>query len=221
MDVIRQYNQIGKAYVDSKDTFFSGREDWGDKLILKNMGEVAGKTVLDMGCGDGTGFLKYQKMGARVIGVDPSQFMIDEARKKLGAEAELFLGDYEAIPLSDNSVDMIVGRYSIHYLKDFTKAYPEISRVLKPGGFFVLLTAHPTGDRFMPKEKNDDGEELVCVPLYGGKVTVKYRVHPLAHYFSPEFFKLFNLDSFDEFMQAETDQNIVMPTAMVIKGVRK
>lgn len=221
MDIIRQYNQIGKDYMEGKRSFFSAREDWGSKLMIEKMEDMKDKIVLDMGCGDGSDSLKYIDLGAKVIGVDPSEYMVEQARKSLGDRAEVLLGDYEKIPQGDEAVDMLVGRYSLHYLKDFNCAYTEICRVLKPGGFFVLLLPHPIGDIFMAKEKDDNGNDIVCVPLYGGKVTVKYPTHSYSQYLSEEFFKLFNLEAYYEFTQAETDPDIKVPTAMVIKARKK
>ena len=219
MDIIHQYNQIGKDYIKGKNSFFSEREDWGTKTMLEYIGNIKNKIVLDMGCGDGLDSIKYLEMGAKVIGLDPSEYMIEQARRNLKDRVEFLVGGYENIPLKDKSVDLLVGRYSLHYLKEFDKAYKEIRRVLKDGGFFVLLVPSPIGDLLMKKEKTSDGEEVVVVPLYGGKVTIRYWPHTFSQYFSPEFLKSFKLVSFSEFVQAEVDPNIKVPTAMVIKAI--
>lgn len=220
MDITRQYNQIGKDYIEGKSSFFSEREDWGSKTLLAEMGQIKGLNLLDMGCGDGSDSLIYLNQGATVTAIDPSSYMVEQAKKNLGNKAKVFLGDYYNIPVEAASIDILVGRYSFHYLNDFNRAYAEISRVLKPGGVFLILVPNPMGDLFMKKEKNDDGQEIVAVPLYGGKVTVRYLVHSISQYFSPEFFKLFKLASYSEFVQAETDPNIKVPTAMVIKAIK-
>ncbi len=210
-----QYDQIGKNYIDGQKAFFSKREDWGRKLIAQFMGPLHGKTVLDIGCGSGNDVVLYLKKGARsVIGIDPSKYMCEMAKNKIGGKAEIFLGDYEKIPMKDKSMDIIVGRYSMHYNKHFNLAYKEMYRVLKTNGSIILMLPHPTGDSYMEIKRNN----IISVPLFGNKVTVKYPLHEFKDYFSKSFFKYFSLEAYDDFIQEEVRPGFVVPTAMIIKA---
>lgn len=105
----------------------------------------AGEVVLDLGSGAGFDcFLAAKKVGAegRVIGVDMTPEMIELARKnatKHGYTNVTFeLGQIEALPLSDNSVDVVISNCVINLSPDKQKVLAEAARVLKPGGRFVV-----------------------------------------------------------------------------------
>jgi len=68
---------------------------------------VEGERLLDIGCGSGTYSRFFRGKGCDVTGVDPSQHMLDLARRKLGERAELCPGDYEDLPFSDNEFDIV------------------------------------------------------------------------------------------------------------------
>ncbi len=210
-----QYDQIGQNYIDGQKSFFSKREDWGRKLIAKFIGSLNGKALLDIGCGSGNDVALYlKKKASSVTGIDPSKYMVEIAKNKIGNKAKIFLGNYEKIPMKNKSVDIIVGRYSMHYNKKFDLAYKEMSRVLKPNGSIILMLPHPTGDSYMEISKDN----IINVPLFNNQVTVRYPTHSFKDYFSETFFKYFSLEKYDEFIQEEVRQGFIVPTAMIIKA---
>lgn len=100
-----------------------------------------GDTVLDLGSGAGFDcFLAARQVGptGRVIGVDMTQEMIDKAttNAKTGnyENVEFRLGDIEALPVDDNSVDVIISNCVVNLAPDKDKVFAEALRVLKPGG---------------------------------------------------------------------------------------
>src|SRR5512136_3191519 len=100
-----------------------------------------GDTVLDLGSGAGFDcFLAARKVGktGRVIGVDMTHEMLMKARenaKKAGAtNVEFRLGEIEALPVADNSVDLIISNCVINLSPDKARVFREAYRVLKPGG---------------------------------------------------------------------------------------
>jgi len=100
-----------------------------------------GETVLDLGSGAGfDAFLAAPRVGkkGRVIGVDMTPEMIKKARanaKRAGcANVEFHLGDIEALPVEDVSVDLVISNCVLNLVPDKQKAFREIARVLKPGG---------------------------------------------------------------------------------------
>ena len=101
----------------------------------------AGQTVLDLGAGAGfDAFLAARAVGAtgRVIGVDMTPAMVTKARanaKKGGyAHVEFRLGEIEALPVADASVDVIISNCVINLCPDKQPVYREAFRVLRPGG---------------------------------------------------------------------------------------
>ena len=109
-----------------------------------------GDTVLDLGSGAGNGcFVARAETGAegKVIGVDFTPAMIRRAREnaeKLGYNnVEFRQGDIEDLPLSDQSVDVVVSNCVLNLVPNKAKVFAEIQRVLRPGGrLFGLVPDH-------------------------------------------------------------------------------
>jgi SAM-dependent methyltransferase len=101
------------------------------------LGDVKGKTILDFGCGDGLNTVMLSRRGAKVIGVDLSPELLALAKQRVAAnhclEATLVLGSAHALPLRDESVDVVFGIGILHHL-DLEFASREVQRVLKKGG---------------------------------------------------------------------------------------
>jgi SAM-dependent methyltransferase len=100
-----------------------------------------GETVLDLGSGAGFDcFLAAAKVGlaGRVIGVDMTDAMLDKARagaERTGLEnVEFRKGDIEALPVDDDSIDVVISNCVLNLVPDKDRAFREIRRVLKPGG---------------------------------------------------------------------------------------
>lgn len=100
-----------------------------------------GQTVLDLGAGAGfDAFLAARAVGptGRVIGVDMTPEMVAKARanaRKGGyTQVEFRLGEIEALPVADASVDVILSNCVINLCPDKRPVYREAFRVLKPGG---------------------------------------------------------------------------------------
>jgi SAM-dependent methyltransferase len=100
-----------------------------------------GQTVLDLGAGAGfDAFLAARAVGpsGRVIGVDMTPEMVARARanaKRGGyAQVQFRLGEIEALPVADSSIDVILSNCVINLCPDKRPVYEEAFRVLKPGG---------------------------------------------------------------------------------------
>lgn len=111
---------------------------------LVRVGDLAGKRVLDVGCGTGAALaVLATEFGCTVAGIDPSQGMLAEARQKL-PEADLREGMAEKLPFPDRAFDAALTMLAVHHL-DRRRAFPEVRRVLVPAGRFVIATPHPDG----------------------------------------------------------------------------
>jgi SAM-dependent methyltransferase len=115
----------------------------GNPLAFASLTE--GEVVLDLGSGAGfDSFLAARKVGAtgRVIGVDMTPAMITKATANAKAggydNVEFLLGDIEALPLPDDSVDMAISNCVINLVPDKEKVFRELYRVLRPGGRFMV-----------------------------------------------------------------------------------
>ena len=104
-----------------------------------------GETVLDLGSGDGTDvLLSARRVGptGTAYGLDMTDEMLSVARKnqrKAGIDnAEFLKGTIEAIPLPDDSVDVIISNCVINLSGDKPAVLREAARVLRPGGRFAV-----------------------------------------------------------------------------------
>jgi SAM-dependent methyltransferase len=115
----------------------------GNPVALASLN--AGDRVLDLGSGAGMDcFLAAQEVGpsGSVIGVDFTQAMTERAEEnvaKLGLENVSFrLGDIEALPVDDFSVDLVMSNCVINLAPDKDAVFSEAFRVLSPGGRLVV-----------------------------------------------------------------------------------
>jgi len=116
--------------------------------ILSQFGNVAGKRILDYGCGAAEGGIYLAKRGAQVVGVDVSQGMLDAAQRLAGAHGvkiETRQVTENKIPADNNEFDLIYGNGVLHHV-DLGVAKRELSRILKAEGtgcFIEPLTYNP------------------------------------------------------------------------------
>ena len=115
----------------------------GNPVALASLKE--GETVLDLGSGGGIDvFLASKKVGpeGRVIGVDMTEEMVERAKatalKHGYANVEFRLGEIEALPVEDESVDAIISNCVINLAPDKLKVFQEAYRVLKPNGRLMV-----------------------------------------------------------------------------------
>jgi SAM-dependent methyltransferase len=106
-----------------------------------------GGDLLDVPCGFGRHAIPLADAGFRVVGVDRSQALLNEARRRAGnsRRPKLTRADYRNLPFPDGSFDAAVNLFSsLGYLGDEedTKALAEIGRVLRPGGRLVIEIMH-------------------------------------------------------------------------------
>ncbi|MGH2451099.1 MAG: class I SAM-dependent methyltransferase [Candidatus Limnocylindria bacterium] len=121
------------------------------RRLIRFLGVGPGDTVADVACGPGESSLQLaREAGCRVFGIDLSSESIEAAWRAaeetgLAASVSFVVGDAEALPLEDASVDGVLCECSLCTFPDKRAAAAELSRVLKPGGRLALsdMTADP------------------------------------------------------------------------------
>ncbi|MEI5678251.1 methyltransferase domain-containing protein [Mesorhizobium sp. CGMCC 1.15528] len=117
------------------------REAWHE-LVLKHLGDGAGRSALDLASGTGVVSHLLDDLGYRVTGLDWAEPMLERAKAKVGQRQRSIsfrLGDAENTMENDNAYDVIVNRHLVWTLVDPKAAFAEWMRVLKPGGRLLII----------------------------------------------------------------------------------
>jgi SAM-dependent methyltransferase len=105
--------------------------------MLAMLPPVDGFRVLDAGCGSGIYAGLLRERGARLTGIDGSA----------GTEVELRVADLrDPLPFADGVFDGIVSALVLHYLRDWSGVLAEMRRVLRPDGWLLFSTHHPSAE---------------------------------------------------------------------------
>jgi ubiquinone/menaquinone biosynthesis C-methylase UbiE len=146
-----EYDRIAEHY--KQDKLKPWRTHLERYTLLRLAGDVAGKAVIDLACGEGYYTRALREQGAaRVVGVDLSRAMIglaeaEEARRPLGVEYRV--GDVRALEVS-GEFDLAFAAYLLNYARtaeELTQMCRAMARALRPGGRFVTANSSPTDPR--------------------------------------------------------------------------
>lgn len=115
---------------------------------LRLLGDVAGKRVLDLGCGAGRNAIALARAGARVIAVDEDPDQVAAARRAVDA-ADVRV-ELHQTPLAElaflraDTIDAAISVHSLARVADVGRVFRQVHRVLSPERSFVLALPHPT-----------------------------------------------------------------------------
>ena len=114
-----------------------------DRWMLDALGDVGGKSVIDIGCGEGRFSRLLSGLGATVTGVDLTEPLIERARS-LSAGETYIIGNAENLDgVADEKFDLAVSYIVLVDLLDYRAAINAAYRVLRPGGRFIVCNIHP------------------------------------------------------------------------------
>lgn len=131
------YDSIGKGYDTTRKA-----DPYIAQLLHDGLDLPVGLEVLDVGCGTGNYTIALSERGLRLTGIDPSERMLDEARKKAGS-VQWAQGVAEKLPFADRSFDGAIATLTTHHWSDMEAGFREIRRVLRPEAPLVIFTSTP------------------------------------------------------------------------------
>ncbi|MGZ4658009.1 MAG: class I SAM-dependent methyltransferase [Blastococcus sp.] len=131
------------------------------------LGDVAGRRVLEIGCGSAPCARWLRQAGADVVALDLSAGMLARAaelNRATGIDVPLLQADAGTLPLADASLDLVCSAFGgLPFVADVEGALTEVARVLRPGGRFVASVNHPMR---WPFPDSPDPEDLQVISSY-------------------------------------------------------
>jgi len=116
---------------------------WGiTEAEVRLLPDVAGRDVIELGCGTAYVSSWLARRGARVTGIDNSTRQLETARalqNEFGLTFPLIHGDAEHVPLADAAFDLAISEYGASIWSDPYRWIPEAARLLRPGGDLIFL----------------------------------------------------------------------------------
>lgn len=154
------WESSAKAWIECQSAF----GDWSRRVILDPYLEsilenVDGKSVLDVGCGEGRYCRVLRERGAKTTGIDPVQDFVEAARS-LDPVGDYVLGIAEELPFPDASFDLVLSYLTLIDIPDIRLAIPEMVRVLRPGGRLIVITISNFCCTEDPWVRDENGQKL-------------------------------------------------------------
>ncbi|MFZ2151596.1 MAG: class I SAM-dependent methyltransferase [Minisyncoccia bacterium] len=113
--------------------------------LLRLLGKVEGKKILDLGCGNGVVGHILSEQKALVYGVDGSKSLIDAAKSHVQKNEQYFIQDVRlGLPKECCDMDICVSVMSIQNMDALHKVFDHVSKALKKDGVFHIVTLHPS-----------------------------------------------------------------------------
>ncbi|WP_083607961.1 malonyl-ACP O-methyltransferase BioC [Teredinibacter haidensis] len=151
--IANSFNSAAKNY----DTLARLQKRVVDSLVKFSVGnsEPVGQTLLDLGCGTGyciekllQEFPTIAQPEGRIHALDIAEGMLEQAEQKfeeLGLEENIqwHLGDMESLPFVDETFDGCISSLTVQWSENPQQLFDEMSRALKPGGWFAFTTLGP------------------------------------------------------------------------------
>lgn len=193
--------------------------------------DVAGKRVLDAGCGHGRYAKWLAERGADVLAVDRNTEMLEQARRRIGDRAEIRRADItEPLEFADDGTfDGVICGLSLHYVEDWRQPFAEFARLLRPGGFLVFSAQHPVDEYVAFEAENyfDVEQERMTWSASGEEIEVPFYRRPLSEVVNPLVETGFQLDelvepkpreSFEEKKPESYEKRLKYPTFLCVRA---
>ena len=140
-----QWEAMAEEWISQvQDGETSHREAMLDGWMLDAVGDVSGRKVIDLGCGEGRFSRMLAERGAVVTGVDLCRPFIEFANNHRVSDETYLIGDMEDLhEAPGDEFDLAVSYVTLVDVPDIRSAVGEASRVLRRGGRFVVCNFHP------------------------------------------------------------------------------
>jgi ubiquinone/menaquinone biosynthesis C-methylase UbiE len=138
--IVDPYRRVAGIYDRLFEPMNKGLRILGFRMFIP----PRGGSVLDVGCGTGVHLEMYRKFKCNLYGIDTSASMLEQARSRLGADADLRQANAAHMPFEAGLFDLVLCMLALHEMDDDvrTGVLGEIARVLKSDGRALLIDFH-------------------------------------------------------------------------------
>jgi SAM-dependent methyltransferase len=141
------YDKLAQHYLERRKdkSRFDYNRDIEVPALIKIIGDIKDKVVLDIGCGFGDHVKKLSKQKyKKIVGFDISKELVKFANQQKIPNSNFYVGDMsKKLKHDDSTFDVVYSSLAIHYIKNIKKLFKEVNRVLKKDGIFCFSTGHP------------------------------------------------------------------------------
>lgn len=175
------FSSIAHGYDNANDALTFGMAHMWRRKLVRWSGAKAGDKILDCATGTGDLAIEFKKaVGAdgQVIGTDFCAEMLEKAApkaEKAGLKIDFRLADAMKLPFSDKQFNIVSIAYGIRNVSDPQIALKEMARVVKPGGYVMVLETGDTPENGMKKLFEFYFRQVV--PRVGGWVTGQQKAY--------------------------------------------
>lgn len=225
------YDRLAQTYEKQEEDPYCA--DFEFPAMKELVPDVAGRRVLDAGCGHGRYAEWLLECGAAVVAVDSNAGMLERARRRLGDRAAVHRGDVtERLEFADDGeFDGVVCGLSLHYVEDWREPFAEFARVLRPGGFLAFSAQHPVDEYVAFDAENyfETERHLMTWSADGEEVDVPFYRRPLSEAINPLVETGFRIDelveptpraSFAERKPESYEKRLTYPTFMCVRATK-
>ncbi|HXH23242.1 MAG TPA: class I SAM-dependent methyltransferase [Dehalococcoidia bacterium] len=138
MELDGGWTAFARRYIEMQDRGDPARTLLLDPVMLRLSGDVAGKRVLDLGCGEGRFCRMLAARGAATVGLDLIREMVATARQRSPSGQAYVQASAEKLPFRDATFDLFVSYITLVDIPDYRAAIAEAARCLRPGGYFLV-----------------------------------------------------------------------------------
>jgi ubiquinone/menaquinone biosynthesis C-methylase UbiE len=165
------------SWADSYDTNENRTRDLSAVILRKQELDIAGRDVLEIGCGTGKNTEWLAEHAASVIALDLSPEMLAKARLRVSRSHVTFIEHdiQSAWPVGDESVNAVIGNLVLEHVSNIRIVFHEAQRVLRPNGTLFLCELHPFRQRLGSQAQFTDEKS-------GDRLKVEAYAHDVSEY---------------------------------------
>jgi len=138
-------DKIFEAYRSGRYRSDGPNESLEKPVFLELLGDVRGKQILDLGCGDGRFGLELLAAGCQsYLGLEASQQMVQLAQQNLQARSgQVVHAKIEDWHYPDERFDLVISRLALHYVANLEETFNNVNNTLRGNGQFLFSIVHP------------------------------------------------------------------------------